>query len=261
MKKYLRVSNLLVITGLALAIFGVGSSFFDIRTGLAGGLASPAPDAGLPGAENESAYPAPTVAPTLVPQTQSSEPADLSSDTFLSQELPSPTPPSTDSRVYIPLRIVIPAIGLDAPIVEAQYKQLKWGAQTFQQWEAPDKFAAGWLPTSATLGLPGNTVLDGHHNVYGEVFRHLVDLKAGDLIQVYSTERVFYYQVTNRMILKERDEPLSVRLANAQWIEPSNDERLTLITCWPYYSNTHRLIIVARPIGSASLSKEDTQDR
>lgn len=261
MKKYLQASNLLMVVGLALAIFGVGSSFFDIRTGLAGGLASPASDAGLPVDEIGTAYPAATAAPTLVPQAPSSEPADLASNTFLSQELPSPTPPAADTPVYVPLRIVIPAINLDAPVVEAQYKELKWGARTFQQWEAPDEFAAGWLPSSATLGLPGNTVLDGHHNIYGEVFRHLVDLKAGDLIQVYSAERVFYYQVTNHMILKERDEPLSVRLANAQWIEPSDDERLTLITCWPYYSNTHRLIIVARPIGSASLSKEDTQDR
>jgi LPXTG-site transpeptidase (sortase) family protein len=28
---------------------------------------------------------------------------------------------------------------------------------------------------------------------------------------------------------------------------PSTDERLTLITCWPYETNTHRLIIVALP--------------
>jgi LPXTG-site transpeptidase (sortase) family protein len=26
------------------------------------------------------------------------------------------------------------------------------------------------------------------------------------------------------------------------------DERLTLITCYPWYSNTHRLIVVAHPI-------------
>ncbi len=53
------------------------------------------------------------------------------------------------------------------------------------------------------------------------------------------------------MILPERDQPLSVRLANAQWIEPSTDERLTLITCWPKDNNTHRLIIVAVPIQPA----------
>jgi sortase A len=39
-----------------------------------------------------------------------------------------------------------------------------------------------------------------------------------------------------------------VRLQNAQWIQPTTDERLTLVTCWPYNDNSHRLIIVARPI-------------
>ena len=37
-------------------------------------------------------------------------------------------------------------------------------------------------------------------------------------------------------------------MENAAWIMPSEDERLTLVTCWPYTSNTHRLIIVARPV-------------
>jgi sortase A len=50
------------------------------------------------------------------------------------------------------------------------------------------------------------------------------------------------------MILPERDQPLQVRLKNAQWVASSQDERLTLITCWPFNSNTHRLVIVATPI-------------
>lgn len=50
------------------------------------------------------------------------------------------------------------------------------------------------------------------------------------------------------MIFPERDVPFETRLENARWILPSEDERITLITCWPYFSNTHRLIIVARPV-------------
>lgn len=40
---------------------------------------------------------------------------------------------------------------------------------------------------------------------------------------------------------------VDVRMDNARWILPSTDERLTLVTCWPAKSNTHRLIIVASP--------------
>ena len=156
--------------------------------------------------------------------------------------------PGPVSQVLIPDRIVIPAIDLDAPVLPAHYWLIKEDGQIFQQWLPPKQFAAGWQVSSATLGQVGNTVLSGHHNVYGEVFRHLVDLKEGDIIFVYSGGARFTYSIANKMILKEAGEPLNVRFDNARWLLPSQDERLTLITCWPYVSNTHRLIIVARPI-------------
>jgi sortase (surface protein transpeptidase) len=31
-------------------------------------------------------------------------------------------------------------------------------------------------------------------------------------------------------------------------MQSTDDERLTLVTCWPADSNTHRLIIVARAV-------------
>jgi sortase A len=39
------------------------------------------------------------------------------------------------------------------------------------------------------------------------------------------------------------------RLENARWIGPFPDERLTLVTCWPYTNNTHRVIVIAKPTG------------
>jgi sortase A len=102
------------------------------------------------------------------------------------------------------------------------------------------------------LGIPGNTVLNGHHFVYGEVFGGLVDLKEGDLIQVYSGQTVFVYRIKLKMLLRELNEPVEVRYANARWIMPSSDERLTLVTCWPKTGNSHRLIIVAFPVTAES---------
>jgi LPXTG-site transpeptidase (sortase) family protein len=67
------------------------------------------------------------------------------------------------------------------------------------------------------------------------------------LIKVYSGKNVFRYRVALAMLLPERFKSLTVRLDNARWILPTEDERLTLITCWPYESNTHRVIIVALP--------------
>jgi LPXTG-site transpeptidase (sortase) family protein len=163
------------------------------------------------------------------------------------------------SLAEIPLRLVVPAIQLDAPILGVQPEMVKIGGAELMQWLSPDEYAAGWHETSARLGEPGNTVLNGHHNTSGEVFKRLVDLMEGDLIKVYSDSHLFTYLITNKMILPEKYETLDVRIKNAQWILPSQDERLTLITCWPYESNTHRLIIVAKPISVEAIPDIDQE--
>lgn len=187
-------------------------------------------------------------APTLQAQETPTETApgqspQVSGETAFPETTPEIT--KTPKPPLIPNRIVIPKIELDAPVVSAQEKNVEIDSEEFLQYLAPDKFAAGWHPDSAPLGEVGNTVLNGHHNVHGKVFGRLVDLVPGDRIIVYSGESALIFQVANVLILPERDADLATRLENARWIERSKDVRLTLVTCWPEYSNTHRLIIVA----------------
>jgi sortase A len=151
-----------------------------------------------------------------------------------------------------PDRILIPIIDLDAPVDPIGAQTVKFEGELFQQWLAPSYRAAGWHNTSVGLGVAGNTVLNGHHNIYGEVFRDLVKLQTGDEIDLVSRDQEFRYVVVYTAILPERNQPLEVRLANAEWIRSTEDERLTLITCWPYESNTHRVIVVAVPIRVAA---------
>lgn len=155
--------------------------------------------------------------------------------------------PTSKLEGLVPSYITIPSIRLGAPVVLARAETVQLNGQTFRQWSAPDWLAAGWDAGSAALGTGGNTVLVGHHNEYGEVFRHLVSLTVGDKIVVWSGNRPFEYRVALKLVLPERNQSLSRRLDNATWIEPTQDERLTLVTCWPYVTNTHRLIIVAQP--------------
>jgi LPXTG-site transpeptidase (sortase) family protein len=150
-----------------------------------------------------------------------------------------------------PTRIVIPAIKLDAPVETVGWHTV----DGVSQWDVPDAYAAGWLMTSAPLGKPGNTALTGHHNIGGEVFRNLVKLQPGDRITLYANDQPFFYEVASRRILPERGQSDEVRRANARWIQPTDDERVTLITCWPYTSNTHRLVIVAKPIAPEKSNK------
>lgn len=169
-------------------------------------------------------------------------------DSTLTLNPPRVEPPRPVLVGYIPDRIQIPAINLDAPIIYAQQKSVQLKDQWFSQWLAPDEFAAGWMEDSAPLGLSGNTVISGHHNVFGKVFGKLVELQPGDKFTLSSGLRVFEYRVDSIHIIKEKDVSLSIRQENARWIAPTADERITLVTCWPKRSNTHRLIVVAFPV-------------
>jgi sortase A len=157
--------------------------------------------------------------------------------------VPTPTPfPPAD-----PTRLVIPKIELVAPVIPANSKKTWLAAVQYEQWMAPNEFAVGWHGDSAQIGAVGNTVLNGHHNIHGQVFRNLDLLEPGDEIIVYADGNPYSYIVVNKMILPEKKVAPEVRLENARWIMPSEDERLTLVTCWPFESNSHRLIIVAIP--------------
>jgi len=225
---------------------------------LAGGLrmlpsisaASEAALEGTPADFGEETLPLrPTVTPPPFASQITPEPVLLPDSSAQAQSAPVrrapvPRPTPVDLAGSIPRRIVIPAIQLDAPIETVGWHVVNG----VSQWDVPDYYAAGWLMTSAPLGKAGNTALTGHHNIDGEVFRDLVKLKPGDFITLYAQGQPFYYEVKSRHILPERGQPEKVRLENARWIQPTADERITLITCWPYTSNTHRLIIVAKPL-------------
>lgn len=189
----------------------------------------------------------PAGARTLSPDSTSisSTPSSAQPDGFLAPSEPQRT--VSPNMAGVPVRMLIPAIGLDAAVTKAKYRKILLQGDVFDQWVAPDQFAAGWIATSAFLGEPGNTVLVGHHNDFGEVFGRLIDLNVGDTIVVFTSTTSRAYKVTNKMILQELDVPVSQRIQNARWIGRSNDERLTLVTCWPKETNTHRLVIVASP--------------
>ncbi|NJN53321.1 MAG: hypothetical protein HC804_00355 [Anaerolineae bacterium] len=68
-----------------------------------------------------------------------------------------------------PERIVIPALNLDAPVSGVGLVPVQNSGQTYYQWQVPLEYRAGWHNTSAPLGTTGNTVLNGHHNIAGEV--------------------------------------------------------------------------------------------
>ena len=174
---------------------------------------------------------------------------------------PIPTPTSPPPAEEPPTRIVAPAIELDARVVPMGWEMVDHDGTLVSEWVVPKK-AAGWHLNSALPGHEENVVLSGHHNIEGKVFRYVVDLEPGDEITLYVGDTPYTYLVAEKYILKEAGMPLRVRKKNAQWIMPSGDERLTLVTCWPYEwpGNSHRVIVVARPMSYfEELSREVEQ--
>lgn len=145
-----------------------------------------------------------------------------------------------------PTRVVAESIDLDAEVVEIGWEQVMRNGAPTNVWLVAD-YAAGWHRNSALPGQGGNIVLSGHHNINGEVFRHTIDLEVGATVTLYVGEQSYDYTVVDKFIVKDKDEPEAVRRENAKWIGPFNEERLTLVTCWPYTNNTHRAIVIAKP--------------
>jgi len=144
-------------------------------------------------------------------------------------------------------QIVAESIGMDAPVIEVGWEEVVHNGQTVNVWNVAD-YAAGWHKNSMLPGQGGNIVLSGHHNIKGEVFRDIVELEPGAIISLYMDGQRYDYAVADKFIVKDKGEPDEVRRANARWIGPFNEERVTLVTCWPYNNNTHRVIVIAKPV-------------
>jgi LPXTG-site transpeptidase (sortase) family protein len=150
-----------------------------------------------------------------------------------------------------PIRISIPALGIDARVQPVGSVLQESDGRDYFQWSTPDEYAVGWHDSSAPLGMPGNTVFNGHNNIYGAVFKNLADLELGERLILYDENRSYMYQITQRELFEEDGMPLKDRFWNARWMLPTSDERLTIITCWPNTTNSHRLVVIAHPIDEA----------
>lgn len=174
------------------------------------------------------------------------------------QQATPPPEPSTDPTPIVtpgpfpaparsaPTHILAPAINLDASVKEVGTYFVREGNYLVRYHEVAD-YAAGWHEDSALPGAVGNTVLAGHNNTAGEVFRYVSKLEPGDMVYLEADGRQYPYQVAKKMILPEAFVSAEQQYQNARWIAPTDDKRLTLVTCWPYVGNTHRVVVVALP--------------
>ncbi len=143
-----------------------------------------------------------------------------------------------------PTRIVIPKIGVDAAITPVGLVK----ERRRYQWQTIKKGVA-WHNLSAVPGQTGNLVLSGHNGSRGNrVFKQLRKLQVGDIFFIYVGDKDYEYVVTRRIIARYLFTSRKKKAEQAKWIGRYPDERVTLVTCHPWWTNTHRLYVVARPL-------------
>jgi LPXTG-site transpeptidase (sortase) family protein len=139
-------------------------------------------------------------------------------------------------------RVVIPKIGVDAPLVVK-------GTDGNGRMEVPDSpEEVAWYQFTAWPGEGGNTVLSGHvdYRGYGPaVFAGLRDLTVGDFVEVHSQDGgTYHYVVTQSVAYEAEGAPID------EIVGPTGRETVTLITCDGTFNGgsvgySHRLVVKA----------------
>lgn len=131
-----------------------------------------------------------------------------------------------------PIAIEIPRLGIDRASGKGNISR---GAD----WETLTN-GLGWYNNGANLANDQNIVIVGHNDIYGEIFRDLGNLEAGDEITIYGNSGQRY---TYRVTYEEIVSPTEISV-----LDPNSGADLTLITCYPYRVNDRRLIVFAERI-------------
>jgi sortase A len=149
-----------------------------------------------------------------------------------------------------PVRLSIPSVNIDSKIVPVSWKMIPspGGAQK-SEWQVAD-YAVGHHAGTANPGQPGNVVLSGHVDYRGQVFKDLNKVHKGDEVTVYTEKGQYLYVVTDLVIVKEEGVSEEQKRQNAAYMNPTPDRTLTMITCWPYGVDDHRLVVISKPYQS-----------
>jgi LPXTG-site transpeptidase (sortase) family protein len=144
-----------------------------------------------------------------------------------------------------PLRIVIPSIGVDAPITTK-------GLDANGVMEAPNgPEDVAWYGFTALPGGGSNAVFSAHVDYHGygpAVFADLKKLKKGDLVEVHTADGTVYrYEVTLSLSYPAETAPFE------EIVGPTSREVITLITCAGSFDQatrrySHRLVVRAERV-------------
>jgi len=169
---------------------------------------------------------------------QDEPPIAIPSPTTQLTEKPSTIEPTTEivERAPPPTRVVIPALGIDAPVVEVPITNKTWDLSGLT-------YEIAHLGGTASPGQKNNMVFAGHVTLKRGAgpFLRLESLEPGDMAIVYAGEQAYTY----RVVSKRHVGPTDVSVAY-----PTSDPILTLLTCtnWDAENRryTERVAVIAQ---------------
>ncbi len=130
-------------------------------------------------------------------------------------------PPRTSETA---LSLIVPKLELNGAIVQ--------GVDVDALRQGVGQLPNGVQPSDET----GNVVFAAHNDVYGQLFRYLDRLVAGDTFQIQTQSTVFTYRVTETRLVAPND---------VYVIDDRQGATATLISCYPYQVNTQRIVVFA----------------
>jgi len=204
------IRSALLFLGMALFVFAAS------RGGLFGQGPSPvpSPERSL-SVPTPSATNLPTPSPTN-PLTPTAEPTETPSIIEPTPQLAEPAPP--------PTRLVIPVLGVDAPVVELPITDNTWDMSGLT-------YEIAHLGGTAKPGERNNMVLAGHVTLRRGAgpFLHLERLEPGNTAIVYAGDEAYTYRVVGKSYVAPADVSI---------VQPTSDPILTLLTCTNWEAQT-----------------------
>jgi len=99
---------------------------------------------------------------------------------------------------------------------------------------------AGHIEDTALPGERGNIAIAGHRDT---IFRPVRRMRAGDVLNLSTSDRVYHYRISNTLIVGPDD---------VYVLNPTRQPTLTLVTCYPFDFIGHapkRFIVQAQMVG------------
>lgn len=137
----------------------------------------------------------------------------------------------------IPKRIVVKSVNIDLPVIESPFKD--------GSWIADEHYASYAQGTPALNSSNGNTLIFAHAR--SKIFKPIIETKEGDIINIYSQTKIYYYKIVDREIISPY---------NIEALKSHAKHIVTLLTCIGE-NDENRLMLQGELIGLSENKLEE----